>query len=140
MSRRNEMTERLDKTLSALEHLFLEATDKEILALDRDRKVELSDVRTLVAQQVTKHKQSLKRETKAGTKRVIGTGVKEASIVPIDVAGRFNLLRRLIATRTDLTPRLSSVFSGGRKPSDDEVTVLLEELIRNGIIKDRNRE
>ena len=140
MSRRNEMTVRLDKTLSALEHLFLEASDKEILEIDRGGKVAVSDVRTLVAHQVAKHKQSLKWEAKTNTKRDVGVGVKDAPRVPIDVAGRLNMLRKLIANRTDLTPRLSSVFSGGRKPSDDEVNDLLEELIRNGIIKGRNRE
>lgn len=140
MSRRNEMTVRLDKTLSVLENLFLDATDKEILAMDRGGKIVVSDVRTLVAHQVAKHKQSLKREAKTARKRIIGVGVKAASRVPIDVAGRMNLLRRLIATRTDLTPRLSSVFSGGREPSEDEVNELLEELIRLGMIKGRNRE
>lgn len=140
MSRRNEMTDRLDKTLSALEHLFLDATDTEIVAMGRGGKVAVSDIRALVAQQVAKHKQSLMREAKSDRKRIVGVGVKDTSKVPIDVAGRLNLLSRLIATRSDLAPRLSSVFSGGRKPSDDEVNDLLEELIRHGILKDHNRE
>lgn len=140
MSRHNEMTVRLDKTLSALEHLFLDATDTEIIAMGRGGKVTTSEVRALIAQQVANHKQSLKLEANTDRKRIVGEGVKDASKVPFDVASRLNLLKRLLATHTDLSPRLSSVFSGGRKPSDDEINDLLEELIRHGILKDHNRE
>ena len=140
MSRHNEMTDRLDKTLTVLEHLFLDADDKEILEMSPEWKTLATDVRSLIAQQVDMNKQSLERDTNTKSKQIAGGSVKDASRTPIDVAGRLNLLRSLIATRSDLSPRLSSVFSAGRKPSEDEVNEFMEELIRLGMIKDRNRK
>jgi hypothetical protein len=140
MSRHNEMTDRLDKTLTVLEDIFLEADDKEILEMSPEWKTLAADVRSLIAQQVDMNKQSLERDTNTKSKQNAGGSVKDASRTPIDVAGRLNLLRSLIATRSDLSPRLSSVFSAGRKPSEDEVNELMEELIRLGMIKDRNRK
>ncbi len=140
MNRHTERTDRLDNMLSAIEKLYLEAGNNEILDVVSGENSAVSEVRALIDQQVAKHKQSLKPLVKVGGKKLVGADVIGSSRIPSDIAGRLKLLRRLVATRSDVPPRMISVFSGEREPSDDEVNELMNDLIRLGIIKERNRE
>lgn len=141
MSRYNDMSLRLENMISALEKMILEAKDEEILTKGQGEEHAVSDARTLVEKQLLKYKQSLKPVVK-NVKRIVRADVMNAPRVPRDVAGRLQLLRKLLTTRPDLTPRLSSAFSAGRNPSDQEVNKLTEELIRMGVLKhkDHNHE
>ena len=132
MIHRRNSVELLDNMLSALEHLILSAPDAEVLAFDSAGTGATDDIKALIAGQLTNQKVPPPQALTA-TPRARARG-KRPVAPPRRRATHIELLRQLAATRPELSPRLSAVFSAGKVPSSKDVDALTEELVRLGIL------
>ena len=128
----NNVPDKLDRTLSAIEQIYLGALDKDVIADDIAATTAVVEMKRLFATQLKNFEQS----TMSALKSAVTRATKKPSTILSkgEFAARLNILKRIIASRRDLSPRLSSVFGSGREPSEVELSELTEELVRLGIL------
>ena len=132
MSRNNSYANKLENTISGLEMTIMNSKDDAILAASGED--DLSAVRSVIDKQLSKYGYASGRQKKL--KQTISANRKNTPRAPIDVLERLKLIRLVLSARPDAPSRLSSAFSGGRKPSDNEINELTDELIRLGMLLD----
>jgi hypothetical protein len=133
-------SKRLESTLDAIEKMIVDASDAEILESSSDPIGESNQVRTLFANEVKKANE-LKKIVSASAISVSRTtpGFGLSNRVPNKFNDRLVYLKNLVRTQPNISPRMVSVFSSNRNPSEREVDELIAELIRLGIIDKANQ-
>lgn len=121
MGTKLDVAARLTNTIDALELLILESDDKEIL--------ELANVGNNV------RNSSSEKKTSSVDRSMINERIASLAGIPKEFAARVHYVKALIANRHDVPPQMVSVFSSNRRPSDDELDEIVQELVNRGIIK-----
>lgn len=129
MTHRPNNVDRLERTISALEQLFLTSSDREIVS---EGTSEARYVKAIIAKSVARCDTS----TNSGVSdlRSQSKPKRRPSQAVSDWQSRIAFFRDLIATRPDLPPRLGAVFGAGRTPTNEELNKLTDELIQLGLI------
>lgn len=130
MGKRQSDITKLDLTIAALEHLILATPEEEVLAhgsqdVHHTREIidnSINECGTLIAQSLNSKQRNLSRPKKNRSQML---GEWQAKVA---------FFRNLMATRPDLSPRLSAAFGAGRTPSNDELDDVTNELINQGLI------
>lgn len=106
---------------------ILEANENEILFNDKSSVLFIGDVRALINNQVLAYRS----KSKTAMPPVIKTAAnKRLTLIPKDMSGRIKYLKQLMLTSSEFSPQISPLFSGKRKPSETEVNLLIEELVK----------
>lgn len=123
MSRsRKGSNDKLENLLSGLERSFLSAPDSEFRGARS-----AAGVRSLIAQIASTDTKS--RATAEGRRSA------RRAVLPAERSRRLSFLKQLLSSRPELSPRMAAVFGSGRRPSDKEMDVLTNELVRLGVLK-----
>lgn len=133
MSRQRSATRRLDSLLSAFERTFFSASDEDVLKDNREGARAAAEVRALLAG----HLRDLHLEADQKGRQSTKQSRKVLPSVPGDLVSRIGLLKTLLYSRPELSPTISAVFSSGRKPSKRMVDKVTKELVRLGVLKDK---
>ena len=126
MSRDRIRDERVSEVLAGLEEVILRAGEAEVLA-DLGSADDAGEVRAMVALQLAQQRlnESPAGRARASTRK---RGDSPARRAATDIA----LLKSLVASRPDLSRRLSAVFGSSRTPDENQMDELVDELIRLG--------
>lgn len=122
---------KLDRVLSALENSLLSASDEDIVSSARDSSA-VAEARAIIRP----HLKDVGLESTSEVKHQPKKKVKSVPSGPRELASRLKLLQTLLRSRPELSPTISAVFSGGRKPSKRLVDQVTKELVRLGVLKD----
>ncbi len=121
---------RLDLTITALEHLVLAASDREILA---DGATDAHYIRGIIDKGIAKCDAS-PTQSRYSEQNKRSKSKKSRSELLGDWQAKSAFFRDLMATRPDLSPRFGAVFGAGRTPTSEELDELTDELIGLGLI------
>jgi hypothetical protein len=122
MPRRPHSIDRLDGLLAGVERTIVDCPDEELLAEAPHRALSVADVDAIIDRSLTSYSASSRRRRKTGA------SAQGSSM-------HMEYLRRIVATRTDLPPRLAAVFGSDRRPSQRELDDLVAALVRVGAIE-----
>ena len=134
MSQRKAPLEDLQLLLGGIQEIILKSSDRQIIGDMATQEAFAGEVSALVELQMRRYAQSSGR-----LRRRLQTTKAERyrPVVPRELATRIRLLRSLAVSRPDLSPKLRSVFSAGRKPSIRAVKEIIDEFIRLGVLRKR---
>lgn len=132
MIHRPSNIELLDSTLSALERLILETPDDEVLSWIAEKNHGVADIRALIEQHLGDSK--IFPSKRSVVARRSNSNKKQPTSVTRNRNARLAFLRRLLASRPDLSPQLRAAFTAGKVPSNKELDDVMVELIRLGVL------
>ena len=116
MARRNHPLESLERTVTVVEKMFIEANARDLAA-----KPEVDGGAREVAQLIAKHIRS-PAKAKSASRRASGEALET----------KIAYLRRLLSSRTHFSPQLRAVFGSSKSLKPEEIEAAIAELVRLG--------
>lgn len=111
---------------------ILESNESNVLLNEKSSVLFVGDIRALINNRVLEYKNKSKTLMPPVTKKAAN---KRLTLIPRDMSGRIKYLKQLMLTSSEFSPQISPLFSGKRKPTENEINLLFEELVKKNIFK-----
>jgi hypothetical protein len=136
MTRKSSQIESLNRFVQVLEDIMIDAPDDEILSLVADSRGATNDLKSLIETKIAEIGKPSKKSPLLGLRSPGKKSARKINPHSRNPVSRIALLRSLVMTIPELSPRATVMFSGKSTPTQEELDELAREMVLLGLLSE----